>query len=216
MQQLQSLHDPQNVQAQSQIGSQQSSVVDHSHPCSNSPSQMLSLMPQEQPLLQTAQPTSPSNTQATSLHTQLPNLPPEQHVPYMRASPSFESISSNPTSIISNRVWEDFSTINVLQHLQRQIITSTFIPKAFKHQWRFVCTAVQAAAMSSSPNISLGAWKAFILLPILLLRIPTGQERNQSTTVIQKILVWKSQSSFRRRSTIVKAVIHIVESHNPI
>ena len=177
-QQLQSLHDPENAQAQPQIASQQSSAVDHSHsyPCSGLPSQMPSAMAQ-------AQPTPPSNTQATTLDTQLPNLLPEQQAPYARPSPSFESITSNPTNIIPNRVWEDFSTINVLQHLQRQIITSTFIPKAFKHQWRFVCTAVQAAAMSSSPNVSLGAWKAFILLPILLLRIPTGQERDQSTTV---------------------------------
>jgi hypothetical protein len=34
---------------------------------------------------------------------------------------------------------------------------------------------------SADEMVSLGAWKAFILLPIMLLRTPTGEERDLST-----------------------------------
>ena len=55
-------------------------------------------------------------------------------------------------------------------------------PKSFRNQWKQVCEVTQRAVIQSKNELkSLGAWKAFILLPIMLLRTPAGVERDLHT-----------------------------------
>jgi hypothetical protein len=85
--------------------------------------------------------------------------------------------------MIADSSWIDFATVDLFSILRTQVITCSSIPKAFRAQWRLALAATQSAAVDSSHSlVSLGGWKAFILLPIMLLRTPSGQERDLSTT----------------------------------
>ena len=84
--------------------------------------------------------------------------------------------------IIPDSIWIDFAEVDVQTYLKNRIVTVKQMPKSFVAQWRMVCCATQRAALSTAyPLVSLGGWKAFILLPMMILRSPTGMERDLPT-----------------------------------
>ena len=72
-------------------------------------------------------------------------------------------------------------TVDALPILQQNIIALNKCPTHYRNLWHFAVTEVNQAGQSSDPIILKGAEITLALLPNMLLRVPSTEERLMST-----------------------------------
>ena len=77
--------------------------------------------------------------------------------------------------------WTHMATIDALPILKQNIIALNKCPAHYRNLWRFAVTEVNQAGQSSDPIIRKGAEITLALLPNMLLRAPSTEERLLST-----------------------------------
>ena len=145
----------------------------------STPSQMPQHIPQP---LQTPPPLNDS-AQTPIASQYLPQRQPVSQTAGSRRRQRRNTQAVNPlqSAGITQATWSDMAQVDAAPILQQNIIALNKCPTHFRNLWRFAVAEVNQAGQSPDPLTRKGAEITLALLPNMLLRAPSPDERLMST-----------------------------------